>query len=530
MNRVLALSLLALALASSAGAATTIVINSSADATTDQKHTCTYTQGGLFFPPGDGLCTFRRAIVEASARPQSDRPILIVFDGILPLSGDPNYDPTTGVVTFPITAALPALKTDTILNINGAVTIDGPPRTPDGRPSIMIDSNWSLEVESENNLIADIGFHGGGGFSIKEDHNTLDGIMLGLREDGLEIEPEDAGDPADLAGSGIHISGSHNTVSNSVIAGAYGKAIDINSGTTDNTIEYNRIGTRFDGSVPLVNPAIECVRSLSFDPDNWYGGWGIAISGSDHTVANNLIAGLHITQSTNDTPPRALEIFGSNHVISNNTIGRDSLGNPVGVCGQGIKVAGFGTQVVDNVIVRSRVDSEGAVETAIMANDSSPTFGEITVQGNVVIAGPGRIFEYGPAVSNTLKLYEPAVIEDVTGLLVTGNAAEGYPCDECRIDFYRDDNNGEEESLEHLGSTIAGPTGDFAFTLPEPLPAGQGLRTMSTSRHSGAIPGYGAGTSTEASSELFIPAFSAEIFADDFESGNDSSWSASQGG
>jgi hypothetical protein len=530
MHRVFALSLLALALAFPAGAATTIVINSSADATTDQKHTCTYTQGGLFFPPGDGLCTFRRAIVEASARPQSDRPIQIVFDGILPLSGDPNYDPTTGVVTFPITAALPPLKTDTIININGSVTINGPARTPDGRPSVMIDSNWSLEVESENNHIADIGFHGGGGFSIKEDHNTLDGIMLGLREDGLEIELEDAGDPADLAGSGIHISGSHNTVSNSVIAGAYGKAIDINSGTTDNTIENNRIGTRFDGSVPVVSPAIECARSLTFDPNNWYGGWGIAIGGTGHTVDDNLIAGLHITQSANDTPPRALEIFGSNHVISNNVIGRDALGNPVGVCGQGIKVAGYGTEITGNVIVRSRVDSEGAVETAIMANDSSPTFGEITVQGNVVIDGPGRIFEYGPAVSNTLKLYKPAEITDVTGLVVTGSAAAGSPCDGCRIDVYLDDNDGDEEALEHLGFTIAGPTGDFTFDLLEPLPTGHGLRTMSTSNHSGAISGYGAGTSTEASADVFVPESPAEIFDDGFETGTSTNWSASQGG
>jgi len=525
MKRPLAMWIIILGLATLAFADTTIVINSSADATTDPKHTCTYSQGGLFFPPGDGLCTFRRAIVEASARPQSDRPIQIVFDGILPLSGDQNYDPATGVVTFPITAALPPLKTDTILNIDGSVTLQGPPLTADSRPSIMIDTNWSLEIESENNTIRNIGFHGGGGFLVKEAGNTLEHIMLGLREDGLELEPEDSGDPADLAGNGIFISGDDVTIRNSVISGTYGKAIDINSGTNNVLIENNFIGTRHDGTVPWVDPAIECARSLTFDPANWYGGWGIAVAGTGHSITGNTIAGLHITQSTNDTPPRALEIFGSNHDIRDNVIGRDSAGNAVGVCGQGIKVAGFGTEIIDNFVVRSRVDSEDAVETAIMANDSSPTFGEITVQGNVVIDGPGRIFEYGPAAPDTLKLYKPGVIENVTGLLVTGSAAAGYPCDECRIDFYLDDADTDEEALEHLGSTIAGPAGDFTFNLPAPLPAGYGLRTMSTSQHSGAIPGYGAGTSTEASAEIFTPAVAAEIFTDGFESGDSTAWS-----
>ena len=255
MKRPLAMWIIILGLATLAFADTTIVINSSSDATTDPKHTCTYSQGGLFFPPGDGLCTFRRAIVEASARPQSDRPIQIVFDGILPLSGDPNYDPATGVVTFPITAALPPLKTDTILNIDGSVTLQGPPLTADSRPSIMIDTNWSLEIESENNTIRNIGFHGGGGFLVKEAGNTLEHIMLGLREDGLELEPEDSGDPADLAGNGIFISGDDVTIRNSVISGTYGKAIDINSGTNNVLIENNFIGTRHDGTVPWVDPA-----------------------------------------------------------------------------------------------------------------------------------------------------------------------------------------------------------------------------------------------------------------------------------
>ncbi len=61
-------------------APTTIVVNSSEDLATSSnfsRSACTYIDGALFFPEPDGKCTLRRAIVEASARPDSDRPISI---------------------------------------------------------------------------------------------------------------------------------------------------------------------------------------------------------------------------------------------------------------------------------------------------------------------------------------------------------------------------------------------------------------------------------------------------------------------
>ena len=151
-------------------------------------------------------------------------------------------------------------------------------------------------------------------------------------------------------------------------AGAYAPAITIDGGD-NNLVELNYIGTRVDGTVPDVPDAIRCLRSFSYDPSNWYGGWGINLSGSNNDVSRNLIAGLHILQAANDTPPRAIEIFGSNHRITENIIGGDFDDNPAGVCGQGIKVSGSDTLIADNMITGSRLDSEDAEPAAILASD-----------------------------------------------------------------------------------------------------------------------------------------------------------------
>ena len=63
-----------------APAATTIVINATDDpGPTSLTATCGYT-GGIYFAASDGKCTLRRAILEASARPQAQRPISITFN------------------------------------------------------------------------------------------------------------------------------------------------------------------------------------------------------------------------------------------------------------------------------------------------------------------------------------------------------------------------------------------------------------------------------------------------------------------
>ena len=483
--------------------ATTITVNTSTDLTSDSvTKTCTFTSG-IYVAAGDG-CTLRRALLEAAARPQSDRPIAIRFN-LAP--GDPNANlEVAGTWTLPVDDALPRLKTPSIVNLNGSVTIDGATQ-PGGRstgPKVIIDTNdWSLEVESENNVIRNLSFKGGGVIFLKEDGNIVEKIWMGLTDNGQAIAFRTPAQPNRMAGGGIQVLSNNNVVQDNVLSGAFARAVNIDGGD-NNTVQNNRIGTRADGSVPTVPPASRCLRSLSLDAQNWYGGWGIALSGSNNQILGNRIAGLHIVQSANDTPPMAIEIFGVGHEVSDNIIGVDATGNRVGVCGQGIKVSGSGTQIMDNTIVRSRIGFEDIIPTAILASDSSPTFGQITVRGNLVDEGPGGVYEFGPGVPSVLRTFNPARITGINGVNITGGAGVSSPCPGCRIDLYRDDNDTLGETLAFLGGVTANAQGNFAFTLAQPLAAGQGLRTSSTPLAAGVIGSFGAGTTTRIS-KLYLP-------------------------
>ena len=484
--------------------ATTITVDTSADLDSSSLNkTCVYTSG-VYVAAVDG-CTLRRDILEAAARPQADRPIEIRFN--LPDS-DPNKDlVVSGTWTLPINQTLPTLKTSSIVNKNGQVTIDGSTQ-PGGRtdaPKIIIDTNdFSLQVESENNIIRALAFKGGGVIFLKEDGNLVEDIWMGLSDDGQSIHFRTPGDEKRMAGGGVFISSDNNTVQDNVISGAFARAVDINSSNQNNTIQRNLIGTRADGTVPVVPAAAQCLRSFNYDAQNWYGGWGIAVSGSNNKVLENRIAGLHILQSANDTPPLAIEIFGANHQITNNVIGLDSVGSSVGVCGQAIKVSGSGTQILDNTIVQSRIGFEDIVPTAILASDTSPLFGQITVRRNLVDSGPGNIYAFGPGIPKALQEFQPARITQINGTSVVGTNGVGSACPGCLIDLYSDDSDDIGETLSYLGSVSAASNGAFNFTLSQPLAAGVGIRTSSTTPSAGIIGNFGAGTTTQFS-KLYLP-------------------------
>ena len=490
-------------------AATTITVDTSSDLDSGSlTKTCTYTSG-IYFAATDG-CTLRRAILEAAARPQTDRPIAIRFNLA---ATDPNKDKVvSGTWTLPVAATLPTLKTDTILNKNGQVTIDGDTQ-PGGRttgPKIIIDTNDnSLQVESTNNVIRNLAFKGGGVIFLKEDGNTVEQIWMGLSDDGQAIVFRTPANPLRMAGGGIFISSNNNIVQNNVISGAFARAIDIDGGD-NNLVTRNAIGTRADGTVPSVATAAQCLRSLSLDPQNWYGGWGIALSGSNNQIIQNRIAGLHSIQSQNDTPPMAIEIFGADHEVRGNVIGVDSANRRVGVCGQGIKVSGSGTRILNNIIVGSRTGFEDGEPTAILASDTSPLFGQITVRGNLIESGPGKIYEFGPGIPTVLRAFNPARLTNLTGTTLTGSSGDSSPCPGCLIDFYRDDSDEIGEALDHLGSVLADSNGNFTITLTQTLPSGVGLRTSSTTQAAGVIGSYGAGTTTRLS-KLYLPMASVSI-------------------
>ena len=530
---------------------TIITVDTTADPNSGSiNRTCGYTQGGLFFPDADGKCTLRRAIVEAAGRPQSDRPILIQFN--IPLT-DSGYITNTdgisdsrhvsGTWMLLIEDKLPPLKTDTILNKNGQVTIDGSTQ-PGGRsdgPPIMINTNdYGLEVESTNNEFRHFAFYNGGAIALKEDNNIVENIWMGLSPDGMEMVFRTPSQPNRMAFGALRVASDNNTVRNNVLTGAFANAIIIDGGD-NNVIEDNLIGTRADGTVPAVDPEIRCVIEIP-DPDSpfgfyyneneWYGGGGINLSGSNNIIRRNRMVGMNNIRSANDTPPMALEAFGSGHQLINNIIGVDVDGYDLGVCGQALKVSGPNMDVLDNVIVgASPFNPDDPNKTAIFTNDGSPLFDRVTVRRNIVrdgiIGSTDDLYEFGPAMSDALRLFRSAHISNIDGITVTGGNGVDilggvHQCPHCLIDVYLDDDDAREEALEWLGSTHSALDGSWTFTLTQPLSVTQGLHTISTSRDEtialsntvdyaeSVLFDYSAGMSFEAS-KLFLPMQSISI-------------------
>jgi hypothetical protein len=470
---------------------------------TDLRNTCGYTQGALFVPATP--CSFRRAVLEAAARPQEDRPILIRFD--IPTS-EPGYDGTLDAWTLTVDDTLPPLKTPTILDKNGEVYIDGSPDLGDpafgGRtdaPRIIINSDFSLEVESENNVIQNLAWQGGGVIFLKEDGNTVENIWMGLNAEGTDIFLREPSNPFRLAGGGINAASNNNVISGTVVSGAFARAIDIQG--NNNVVTNNFVGTRADGTVPAVAENTKCLRSLSYDPNNWYGGWGLQIAGSNNQITNNVIAGLHILQSENDTPPITLEIDGSMNTIQNNTIGVDGAGNEVGVCGIGALVSGTQINIWDNTFVNTRKGFEEAQSdtTVYISGNNSD---QISVRRNIMRDGPLRAINFAGTIPDSWRFFEPAQITNINGTAVVGTNAEGDLCPNCLVDIYLDDTDNLQEALAYLGTATADGNGDFTFTLPAPLAAGEGLRTVSVAQSFGVIGNRGTDTITQMS-DLFLP-------------------------
>ncbi len=377
-----------------------------ADSTNHDNHTCSYTSGAFYFPAGDGKCTLRRAILEAGVRPDADRPISIQFD--IP-TADPNYDAGLEIWEVQIDEShVWELKRKNITEDGGQVTIDGDTQ-PGGRsdgPKIMVNTNRdnlatfgrSLEVRTSNNTIRNLGFIGGGQIILYEGGNTVEKVWMGLTADGSGLSlASDASSQAErsMARGGIIMpneNSDNNTIQNNYIIGASERAIRIIGNGDNNLIQDNFIGMNADGLLsPPFDSGVDCSREVNFDASLWYGGRGIQVTGANNTVINNRLAGLHVTQSTNDTPPIAMEISGEGHTVTGNIIGRDVAGKDVGVCGQGILLQGTENLVELNTIVHSRngfdpgddgTDFDAAILTQSFAQGGNQW---LTVRKNVVL-------------------------------------------------------------------------------------------------------------------------------------------------
>ncbi|MFZ1755937.1 MAG: hypothetical protein WBO46_21165 [Caldilineaceae bacterium] len=496
-----------------ASAAITLTVNTSEDVNNSLSTTCT--------SASDGKCTLRRAITEASKAAPDARPVTINFD--LPTT-DPNYQrDAPGTWTIVVDkGVLPPLKTQSITNKLGQVTIDGDSQ-PGGRttgPKIFWDLNdTSFEVESTENVIRNMGFVDIGSIALKEGGNLVEDNWMGLTGDGTAIYFRTPGDEKRLAlTEGVRISSDGNTVRRNTIVGAFTKAINIDGGD-NNIITRNQIGTQADGTVPTVAAQSECVASFNYNPQNWYGGWGIGLSGSNNTVTLNRLAGMQNMRAANDTAPMALEIFGRDHIIQGNIIGIGTDNTRSGVCGQGIKVSGQGTNILDNLIARSRTGFESnqgdMLDGAILYSDNRFSPGGITVRSNLVFEGPGNIYVFGPEVLQALRLFRPARITSIEGTTISGGNGidtdgNESQCPNCIIDFYLDNHDDKGDALAHIGSTVADANGKFTHTLTNPIATNQGIRTSSTTQSADIIGTLAMSTTTKFSG-LYTKNASLEI-------------------
>ena len=523
---------------------TTIVVDTTedlADSSNYSKHTCNYTSGAFFYPAADGKCTLRRAIVEAGARPDADRPITIQFN--IPLT-DTNYNSTLKVWEVQIDESYAwELDRRYITDDGGHVTIDGDTQ-PGGRiygPKIMVNTNRdnsptfgrSFEVRTSYNTIRNLGFIGGGQIILYEGNNVVEDIWMGLKADGTGLSlASTATSQAErsLARGGIIMPNSasdNNIIRNNRIIGAYERAIRITSGGSNNTITGNYIGMNAIGRVPApFDAGVDCTRNVDYDSNLWYGGRGIQVTGgSNNTITNNRLVGLHVTQSENDTPPIAMEISGEGHTVTGNIIGRDTNSNNVGVCGQGMLLQGTGHLVQLNAIVHSRngfdANDDGTdFDTAIMTQSFDTGSGKwITVRNNIVVDAdqpthPDHVYRFAsPGVPIELREFNPAKVTLISGTLVSGTQGDDAilpgpititaACPGCQVYLYADDQDSRIEAFELLGEATADANGNWSATLSRALGANEGLRTQSMANANSVIYNFGAGTTTKLSDDLY---------------------------
>jgi Ca2+-binding RTX toxin-like protein len=540
MAAALALMVLGGGTTADAQGGTTITVTSTEDFDgNENKHTCGYTVGGgaITQAAPDGTCTLRRALLEATRRPDADRPIQIEFN--IPTT-DPNYDAALGIWEVQIDESDTfELTRDNVTVDGGRVSIDGNTQ-PGGRatgPKIMINTNRDdlstggavFEVRVSDNRITNLGFHGGGAVYLYESDNEVSNIWMGLNNAGTALQRETTQSQAlnGLAGGGIIMptaNSDDNIIVNNKIIGATERAIRVTSGGSGNLIQDNWIGMNASGVVDIAGQ-MQCIRATNFLNFEWYGGEGIQVTGSNNRIVGNVIAGLHKTQTANETPPIAMEIFGTANQVTNNTVGRDVAGNIVGVCGQGLLIGGSQSVATENIfdITRNGFDPsdigslfDSAIITQSCSGGGSCTGDFISVYDNVINGHNNDAGNYyasrfaDPGVPEVIRKFNPAKVTSVNGTAVEGtngdedlmNGIESA-CGGCTVYLYLDDEDDRIEAFDLVGTATADANGNWSTTISAPLAAGQGLRTQSMSNAFGVIGQSGPGMTSHLSDDLF---------------------------
>lgn len=522
---------------------TTITVTSTDDSDVSKAHTC-YTTPGVGQTAFPGECTLRRAIIEASSLPESDRPVLIDFD--IPTTDD-GYDATQGIWRIVVNntgatnADLPPIE-------GGQVTIDGTTQTG-GRsegPNIFITANYLETVASPSlrlrlgEIAGDDGYTVRGlglqgfGISMVGSDNLVEQNWLGLTDDGERIwfyrgeNPlfvtrtrtatgayvttpvvDNAyffeGDPE--KGNGAEIvdrkAGSNNIIRDNVLAGTNGIAIDISS--TDSQVTGNFVGSRADGTIPDRDDHRTCKPNALYY--NWFGGSGIKLTGdaTNVVVSDNVIVGmLKYSKDVKNTPVDALAVYGNGNTVEDNRIGVDANDKAVGVCGQGLDMGGHNQTIRNNTLVDTRGGAFGIygsadILDAIHLTGNTTRLSYLGMEPNI----PSNPY-FGQTVPNAYKQFNSAAITSLDGTAVEGTAGADSPCAGCAIELYSDNADNQIEALELLATTTADAEGNWEATLSRELADGEGIRTATTTADNAQISGIDAPT-TAKFSDLYGP-------------------------
>ncbi|MBN1876434.1 MAG: PKD domain-containing protein [Anaerolineae bacterium] len=450
--------------------ATYLTVTTTEDPDTSSSYTCVGTYSGGYRPASDGLCTLRRAIVEAGVY-AVPRPVYIAFD--IPTSDD-GYNNTLQVWKIELSGDLAVVK-------NGYVVIDGNTQ-PGGRttgPKIIVrNGNIKLGqgVSEDGCVVRGLAMQQGSIHAVG-DSNIVEDNWAGLSDDGMTIDYYND-DPTRSNYASIAAAGDNNLIQNNVSASAQGVSFDITG--DDNLVRWNYAGTRADGTLPAVS--VTCTTGIA---DGWWTGIGMNVWGSRNQVLSNTLAGM-MYASSGGSPPWAMDIQGAYNLVQGNAIGVDATGADAWVCGRAVYLDGMFNQLLANKMVNAPWGGIG-----IYGSDVS--LDGLTMRGNI-IRDTYTALEFGPTVPIEWRFFNPALVTTINGMNVNGISDDDCPY--CTIDLYLDDEDETTEALQYLGSTAANAQGDWAFTLPAALNTGEGLRTVSTARAFGVIPNFEIGTSS----------------------------------
>ncbi len=235
-----------------------------------------------------------------------------------------------------------------------------------------------------------------------------------------------------LGGSGISMSGNHNTVENNVIAGL---------------------------RIAVVPPTIQADA--------------IRMSGDYHVIRNNKI-GLDVNNAEIGVCGRGIYLQDGTEFnqITSNKIIRPGL--------SAISLNDTPTvSTSDANTLRSNVIKKITPWGSVSGNPSPEDAIQMTV-----------------SLPLAFRNFKPASVTSINGKTVSGTSGTGSPCPNCIIELFLEDSDSIKEALQSVAVVNANASGIWTATLPANLAPGQGLRTTSTTTQNNTITGMSMGTTT----------------------------------